>query len=113
MSDPEDNNRTAARKPHRDELHHPHQPIGWDDRGIIRFKENAIVSALLEVASQHGLDLNQIAIGVARGRFRVEDQIQLAELIGYSVSGWGDLSYVPRDMVRRADAKAERIANVG
>ena len=35
--------------------------------------------------------------------------MQLAQLIGYSVSGFGDLSYADRDVVRRADRKTEKL----
>lgn len=96
--------------PDRDALPHPMQPIGWDGRGVIRFRENRIVSALLDVASENGIDLNQIAIGIARRKYSEEDMVQLAQLIGYSVSGFGDLSYVPDKIIRRADAKAAKIA---
>lgn len=86
------------------------QPIGWDGRGVIRFKQNAIVDHLLDECRRlGGPDLNQIAIDVATGKFTVEDQIQLAQLVGYSVSGFGTLGYAPRDMVRRADDRAKKI----
>jgi hypothetical protein len=85
---------------------HPMQPVEWDEHGVIRFKRNRIVERLLEVASAHGFDLNQIAIEGARGNFDDEDQRQLAQLIGYSVSGYGDLSYATRNSVRRADRRA-------
>ena len=86
---------------------HPMQEIVWVDK-VIRFRKNAIVSALLDHASEgRKLDLNDIA----RMGFSVADQMQLAQLIGYSVSGFGDLSYAERDVVRRADAKADRLAN--
>ena len=89
---------------------HPMQKIVKTDSGVVRFRENHIVSALLEECTKRGgLDLNKIAIGVATGRFNIEDQIQFAQLIGYSVSGFGDLSYAPRDMVLRADKKAEAL----
>lgn len=91
---------------------HPMQQIVRASDGVIRFRENAIVRALLdEATARGGLDLNKIAIGVGTGQFSVEDEIQLAQLIGYSVSGFGDLSYAPRDIVRRADRKAEEIHN--
>lgn len=93
------------------DLPHPMQPVGWDGRGVIRFKRNAIVDALLdECTARGGLDLNKIAIGVATGRFNVEDEIQLAQLIGYSVSGFGDLSYAPDEIIAAADAEADRIS---
>lgn len=63
---------------------HPMQPVGWDGSGVIRFKANEIVRALLDCASAHGLDIN--AIG--RGAFSRSDRDQFLQLIGYSVSGY-------------------------
>lgn len=65
----------------------PIQPLYVDDQDVLRFKENKIVTYLLE---NGGIDLNQIA---AKG-FNVADEEQFAQLIGYSHSGFGDLSYV-------------------
>lgn len=94
------------------DLPHPMQPIGWDGHGVIRFKRNAIVNTLLqECAERGGTDLNRIAILVQTGAFSVEDEIQLAQLIGYSVSGFGDLNYVPEEIVAQADAEADRISS--
>lgn len=83
----------------RHQLSHPLQPLGEDGMGVIRFKENKIVSALLETSP---MDLNEIGMGVHRGRFSNEDQIQLAQLIGYSHCGFGDLSYVDDETVAAA-----------
>ena len=66
-------------------MHHPMQPIEKKD-GVIRFKENAIVRFLLDAGPN---DLNSIALM----SFSVDDHRQLAQLIGYSVSGYGDLNY--------------------
>jgi hypothetical protein len=66
------------------------QPIVKDQNGVLRFKENKIVDDMLEFSSQHGFDLNKIA---CKG-YSKEDQQQLAQLIGYSVSGYCGLSYV-------------------
>lgn len=89
----------------------PQQPVVWSKRkqdgrgGVIRFQANTIVRDLLDVASQHGLSLNDIA---CNGYTR-QDREQLAQLIGYSVSGFGDLPYARRAIVADADAKAERL----
>ncbi len=82
---------------------HPMQGIVWATDRVIRFRRNAIVERLLETSS---LDLNDIA----RMDFSEADRMQLAQLIGYSVSGFGDLSYASRDVVRRADKKAAALA---
>lgn len=84
---------------------HPMQPVVIAADGCARFKENKIVRDLLELASKHGMDLNQICI---KG-YEPDDYAQLMELIGYSVSGYGDLDQSRRDHVRRADRDAERL----
>jgi hypothetical protein len=100
----------SKKTPTTTELPHPMQPIGWHADGVVRFKRNAIVDHLLdECTARGGTDLNQIARMVASGEFSNEDQVQLAQLIGYSVSGFGDLSYVPDKIVKRADRKAAKI----
>ena len=81
---------------------HPMQPIVRDTRGVYRFKRNAIVRWLLDVG---GKDMNTIAVTpFSRG-----DREQFAQLIGYSVSGAGDLGYMSRSLIARADAKVERL----
>lgn len=89
------------------------QPIGFDGhstehspRGIIRFKSNAIIEYLFKDGR---LNLNEIGLMVQNGVFPVGDQVQIAQLLGYSVSGFGDLSYVPRDVCNEADAKAKEL----
>lgn len=77
---------------------HPVQPLVRDHLGVIRFKENKIVSHLLDWASSRGMSLNEIAMM----RFSREDQQQLAQLIGYSLSGYGDLPYVTDRAFERA-----------
>lgn len=70
---------------------HPIQPLVKDGHGVLRFKENKIVSDLLDLASKHGLSLNDIALK----DYTNEDRAQLAQLIGYSLSGYSELrSYV-------------------
>lgn len=84
----------------------PMQPIVIDEHGAPRFKSNQIVIRLLSIASNHsGYTLNDIA----RGEFNDEERMQFAQLIGYSTSGYGDLSYASEDSVQRADAIAEQL----
>jgi hypothetical protein len=66
----------------------PIQPTYKDNNGIIRFQGNEIVRYLLD---NGGIDLNHLA---RQKGFSREDWVQFAQLIGYSVSGWSDLSYV-------------------
>jgi len=75
-----------------------------DGHGTVRFKENRIVSDLLDVASKHGLSLNDIAVR----DYPKEDQQQLAQLIGYSLSGYSELrSYVDDAACAAAVAKSK------
>lgn len=83
----------------------PMQPIFIDKNGTARFKANAIVRFLLDWSSGRGMDLNQLAIM----NFSDEDREQFAQLIGYSVSGFGDLSYVREESVVAADAIADEL----
>ncbi|OUF20893.1 hypothetical protein AZ039_001571 [Enterobacter kobei] len=80
----------------------PMQPLAIDAHGTLRFKENPIVRKLLDYATEHGYGLNEIALE----EFEAEDQMQLAQLIGYSLSGYGTLSYVTDESYDRAAATA-------
>jgi len=66
---------------------HPIQPIVIDEHGAKRFKENKIVRYLLD---NGGIDLNQLAALP----FEQNDCEQFAQLIGYSLGGFAELSYV-------------------
>jgi len=77
---------------------HPIQPIAPDKNGTMRFKENAIVSYLLDNGP---FDMNQLA----RLPFSNEDWEQFAQLIGYSLSGFGELSYVSDDTKAMLDGE--------
>ncbi len=65
----------------------PIQPLALDSRGTLRFKENALVRYILD---NGGIDMNHLAMI----DFPQEDREQFAQLIGYSLSGFADLSYV-------------------
>lgn len=78
-------------------MNHPIQPLEKDKLGTVRFKPNKIVQHLLD---KGGIDLNQIALL----QFPKEDEIQFAQLIGYSLSGFGDLSYVDDETYAAAEA---------
>lgn len=80
----------------------PMQPLVWEE-DVIRFKPNEIVRRLLD---EGGIDLNQIALW----KVSDEDRTQFTQLIGYSVSGAGDLSYFNRDTLAVADAIAESMS---
>ena len=74
---------------------HPIQPIVLDDDGIQRFKANGLVRYLLDAGP---FDMNDLSLMP----FSQEDREQFAQLIGYSVSGFGDLSYVRDETYNRA-----------
>lgn len=63
---------------------HPMQPLELV-KGVLRFKRNPIVDALLDHGSKTGLGLNELVRLDAN--FSKEDWSQFAQLIGYSHSG--------------------------
>lgn len=76
---------------------HPIQPL-VDEHGITRFKRNEIVRYLLDKGP---FDMNALAALP----FSDEDREQFAQLVGYSLSGFAELSYV-------SDATYERASKV-
>ena len=83
----------------------PMQPIRLDEHGTPRFVANKVVRYLLD---NGGLDLNDLARALYDDGNEAHWE-QFAQLIGYSVSGFGDLSYASRERIRQADAKAEAL----
>ena len=69
-------------------MKNPIQPLLTDEHGVLRFKSNAIVRHLLDTHQTIGM--NQLATMA----FTDDDRQQFAQLIGYSLSGYGDLNYV-------------------
>lgn len=85
---------------------HPMQPVQTEN-GVLRFRRNKIVEYLLE---HGGFDMNKIAVL----DFDDEDREQFAQLIGYSVSGYHELSYVSDRSAKAASAAGRKIgADVG
>jgi hypothetical protein len=83
-------------------VHNTMQPLYIAGDGRIRFKANAIVRHLLTSAGKVGVDLNSIAMD----DFSDDDRMQLAQLIGYSLGGYGELSYVSDESYNAAVAAA-------
>jgi len=83
----------------------PMQPVGVDPHGIHRFLENRIVRDLLDFAQPRGFGLNEIATR----RYTKAEHRQVAQLIGYSVSGYGDLSYVNDESYERAHQLSQQL----
>lgn len=78
------------------------QPVMLDERGVVRFRPNRIVQWMLaEGEAGRPFDLNRIAREL--DRLDPEEHEQFNQLIGYSVSGFGDLSCVRPETVERAD----------
>ena len=93
-------------------MKNPIQPLAKDAKGVLRFKENAIVRHLLD--SHPACDMNRLACLA----FSDDDRQQFAQLIGYSLDGYGSLaSYVSDEayaaaahMVEGLDERDARIA---
>lgn len=87
---------------------HPMQPVVVDSSGIHRFKQNAIVLYMLDAGTRAKVfDLNTLAMHLPK--FSREDHEQLAQLIGYSVSGACDLSYMSDAVCNAALAESNRL----
>lgn len=84
---------------------HPMQHIAFDERGVIRFTSNKIVRFLLE---QYEPGLNDLCARFQETDDDLADYEQLMMLIGYSVSGFGDLD-IDRKTIAAADRKAARL----
>jgi hypothetical protein len=76
----------------------PLQPLELDAHGVLRFKANAIVNKLLEHGTRTGLGLNELGVM----DFTQDDREQFAQLIGYSLAGFSDLSYVSDETYEKA-----------
>lgn len=82
----------------------PLQPLEKDAQGVLRFRANVLVLHLIEHGS---IDLNRLAMVDAPQA----DREQFGQLIGYSLSGYGDLSYVSNETYARAQAMADDLDN--
>jgi hypothetical protein len=87
----------------REEKKHPIQPLQKDEHGVMRFKQNQIICDILDLAESCNFGLNEIS----RVKYSREDRQQLAQLIGYSLYGYGSvLGYVDDDAFNAASAMA-------
>ena len=87
-------------------MKHPMQKLRYDNRGVIRFVSNDIVKFLLDTSKN---DLNDLS----RMNFDREDWEQFAQLIGYSLTGFDELSYVSDEAYSEAQRQAEQLKNAG
>ena len=83
----------------------PMQPVYTDGAGVTRFRENGIVRWLLDWSTPRGMGLNELA----RMRFSDDERAQFAQLIGYSLSGYGELSYVSNEAFEAASAAEQAL----
>lgn len=85
-------------------MNHPIQPLVKDGAGVLRFLANNIVQDLYDLHAKHGLDMNTIA----QRDYPKEDRQQFAQLIGYSLSGYAELtSYVDNEAYFAAVEKSK------
>lgn len=81
----------------------PMQPLHTTEKGTLRFISNRIVRDLYDFSLEKGFGLNEIAIAAADGKYSKEEQMQFAQLIGYSLSGYASLSYVTDESYDEAE----------
>lgn len=78
----------------------PMQPVYKDEHGVIRFRENKVVRYMLD---QGNIDMNHLyrvfSMDWEKNR---KDMEQFAQLIGYSINGYADLSYVSDEAYSKA-----------
>lgn len=96
---------------------HPMQPVHLDAQGTIRFKPNKIVRFMLD----HGVNLvdavwnrkfatDGLSLNILAGMdFPQEDWEQFYQLIGYSISGYHELSFVSDASATEASLLAKKI----
>lgn len=96
--------KNRVRNPHK--RPQPLQPLVWDGEGVVRFQANRVVKRLLDEASARGIDMNFLRRQEGPTN---EDWEHFAQLIGYSVSGWGNLSYVSDKTWSRADKAKDKL----
>ncbi|MCP4255438.1 MAG: hypothetical protein GY775_18955 [Candidatus Scalindua sp.] len=95
-------------------MKNPDQPIVIAEDKVVRFKENKIISKLLVFATENGYSLNNIAIDFDTEVNEKDnaDAIQLMQLIGYSVSGYGGLSCVKYEDALNFDRRAKTLVDL-
>jgi hypothetical protein len=81
----------------------PMQSVERDAHGVARFRVNELVRFLLDEATEgRKCDMNRLAVQ----DFPQEDREQFAQLIGYSIGGYSELSYVSDRSYEAAERKA-------
>ena len=81
------------------------QKLFRDKGGVIRFTPNKIVKFLLDTSK---FNMNDLACMP----FDSEDREHFAQLIGYSVAGFGELPYVSDEAYTEADTAAHKLITI-
>lgn len=79
-----------------------------DQRGVVRFKPNAIVNWLVDTGR---VSLNDIVENQPPGGWPVEDQEEFWQMINYSVGGYGDLSFIRPETIDDAYEAMNRLVH--
>lgn len=91
----------------------PQQPLAVDVNGVVRFAKNRAVTDLLNYASVRGLGMNDINMRAASGEYTEAEMAQLLQLLGMSVSEYGDWPCVMAADRERLDAMAAALLQKG
>jgi len=81
------------------------QPISFDEQGTPRFQQNAVVRWLVDEAKKKGLTLNDFPVG----ELPQTDVEQFWQMMGYSVGGYCELSFVSDESCEAAIAETKRL----
>jgi hypothetical protein len=74
-----------------DEEEHGKHPVVLDEQGVLRWKRDPMIDALV---GTRVLDLNNLAVAVHQGKISPEWQRHIARSCGYSLDGYSTLSYI-------------------
>lgn len=99
----------ASKSQKQSQSRNPLQPVELVD-GVMRFKRNKIVDRLVDIAQRHGYSLNEIVTDYYEGVYSQDDMEQLAQLIGYSICGFHEISYVSDETAQLASIVAKTIS---
>ena len=83
----------------------PIQPLQMDD-GTMRFKANHIIRDLYDFTMPKGFDMNHI---VGSGKYSQDDIEQFYQLIGFSLTGFHEVSYVSDETALEASKLAKQV----
>lgn len=81
------------------------QPVIRRGDGQAAFQENAVVRFLLDWASQRDMNLNTLAILP----FPRDDYEQFYQLIGYTIGGYSEMSFVSEESYAKAAAEEKKL----